>query len=111
MTEQEQIQEMAKLIDGSECPSEKCPKMDKEQVKAFGACNIHRAQILYNAGYRKAEDVRKETARECLKILYNIGCNYATSDFDIGWNNAIKKVYRKISQKYGVTAFDEEGEE
>lgn len=43
MNKEKQIEEMAKLIDGSECPSEKCPKMDKEQVKAFGACNIHRA--------------------------------------------------------------------
>ena len=49
----------------------------------------------------------KEETRECLRIVYNIGCNYVTNDFDIGWNNAIKKVYRKISQKYGIT----EGEE
>ena len=49
----------------------------------------------------------KQTTRECLRIVYNIGCNYVTNDFDIGWNNAIKKVYRKISQKYGIT----EGEE
>lgn len=64
MNKEEQIEEMAKLIDGSECPSEKCPKMDKEQVKAFGACNIHRAQILYNAGYGNVKEAVKEFAEK-----------------------------------------------
>lgn len=62
MNKEKQIEEMAKLIGGSECPSEKCPKMDKEQVKAFGACNIHRAQILYNAGYGNVKQAVKEFA-------------------------------------------------
>lgn len=70
MTEQEQIEEMAKLIDGSECPSEKCPKMDKEQVKAFGACNIHRAQILYNAGYGNVKQAVKEFAERVKAKFY-----------------------------------------
>ena len=64
MNKEKQIEEMAKLIDGSECPSEKCPKMDKEQVKAFGACNIHRAQILYNAGYGNVKEAVKEFAEK-----------------------------------------------
>jgi hypothetical protein len=101
MTEQEQIEEMAKLIDGSECPSEKCPKMDKEQVKAFGACNIHRAQILYNAGYRKAEEVRKETAREIFEYIVKSGVINVAPD-------TIKMFFK---EQYGVTAFIEEGEE
>nr|DAP89031.1 MAG TPA: hypothetical protein [Caudoviricetes sp.] len=101
MTEQEQIEEMAKLIDGSECPSEKCPKMDKEQVKAFGACNIHRAQILYNAGYQKAEEVRKETAREIFEYIVKSGVINVAPD-------TIKMFFK---EQYGVTAFIEEGEE
>lgn len=101
MTEQEQIEEMAKLIDGSECPSEKCPKMDKEQVKAFGACNIHRAQILYNAGYQKAEEVRKETAREIFEYIVKNGVINVAPD-------TIKMFFK---EQYGVTAFIEEGEE
>lgn len=111
MTEQEQIEEMAKLIDGSECPSEKCPKMDKEQVKAFGACNIHRAQILYNAGYQKAEEVRKKTVRECLKILHSIGGCDATEEWSKGFDAAINEAYKEMADKYGVTAFEEEIEE
>lgn len=101
MTEQEQIEEMAKLIDGSECPSEKCPKMDKEQVKAFGACNIHRVQILYNAGYQKAEEVRKETAREIFEYIVKSGVINVAPD-------TIKMFFK---EQYGVTAFIEEGEE
>jgi hypothetical protein len=101
MIEQEQIEEMAKLIDGSECPSEKCPKMDKEQVKAFGACNIHRAQILYNAGYQKAEEVRKETAREIFEYIVKSGVINVAPD-------TIKMFFK---EQYGVTAFIEEGEE
>lgn len=101
MTEQEQIEEMAELIDGSECPSEKCPKMDKEQVKAFGACNIHRAQILYNAGYQKAEEVRKETAREIFEYIVKSGVINVAPD-------TIKMFFK---EQYGVTAFIEEGEE
>lgn len=92
MTEQEQIEEMAKLIDGSECPSEKCPKMDKEQVKAFGACNIHRAQILYNAGYQKAEEVRKETAREIFEYIVKSGVINVAPD-------TIKMFFK---ERYGV---------
>lgn len=100
MEKEKQIEEMAKLIDGSECPSEKCPKMDKEQVKAFGACNIHRAQILYNAGYQKADEVRKETAREILGTLYKECLEYGKSTDGVKW----------IAGKYGVTAFEEDEE-
>jgi hypothetical protein len=98
MNKEKQIEEMAKFIDGSECPSEKCPKMDKEQVKAFGACNIHRAQILYNAGYRKAEEVQKETAREIFEYIVKSGVINVAPD-------TIKMFFK---EQYGVTAFDEE---
>ena len=101
MNKEKQIEEMAKFIDGSECPSEKCPKMDKEQVKAFGACNIHRAQILYNAGYRKAEEVQKETAREIFEYIVKSGVINVAPD-------TIKMFFK---ERYGVTAFIEEGEE
>ena len=70
MNKEKQIEEMAKFIDGSECPSEKCPKMDKEQVKAFGACNIHRAQILYNAGYGNVKQAVKEFAERVKAKFY-----------------------------------------
>lgn len=87
MNKEEQIEEMAKLIDGSECPSEKCPKMDKEQVKAFGACNIHRGQILYNAGYGNVKQAVKEFAGKfhdrCLSGLKNLVWEYGEGAMDV----------------------------
>lgn len=111
MEKEKQIEEMAKFINGSKCPTEKCPKMDKEQEKAFGPCNIHRAQILYDAGYGNVKEAVKETARECLKILHSIGGCDATEEWSKGWDAAIDEAYKDISDKYGVTAFDEEDEE
>lgn len=46
------------------------------------------------------KEIEKETAREILKILH-----------DIGGCGAIDEAYKEISDKYGVTAFDEEDEE
>lgn len=109
MTEQEQIQEMAKIAeielmihfgDGDIVDPEDRPIQAESIAEAF-----------YKAGYRKAEEVRKETARECLKILHNIGGCDATDDYSRGWDNAINEAYKEISDKYGVTAFDEEDEE
>lgn len=38
------------------------------------SCNIFfEAELFYNAGYRKAEEVRKETAKEIFKTIIN-GC-------------------------------------
>lgn len=39
-------------------------KMDKEQEKAFGPCNIHRAQILYDAGYGNVKEAVKEALQK-----------------------------------------------
>lgn len=64
MEKEKQIEEMAKFINGSKCPTEKCPKMDKEQEKAFGPCNIHRAQILYDAGYGNVKEAVKEALQK-----------------------------------------------
>lgn len=69
MEKEKQIEEMAKFINGSKCPTEKCPKMDKEQEKAFGPCNIHRAQILYDAGYGNVKEAVKEFAERVKGIF------------------------------------------
>ena len=106
MTEQEQIKEMAKIAeielmihfgDGDIVDPEDRPIQAESIAEAF-----------YKAGYRKAEEVRKETARECLKILHNIGGCDATEDYSRGWDNAINEAYKEIADKYGVTAFEEE---
>ena len=69
MEKEKQIEEMAKFINGSKCPTEKCPNMDKEQEKAFGPCNIHRAQILYDAGYGNVKEAVKEFAERVKGIF------------------------------------------
>lgn len=57
------------------------------------------------------EELKKKTARECLKILHNIGGCDATEEWSKGFDAAIDEAYKEISDKYGVTAFDEEDEE
>ena len=57
------------------------------------------------------KEIEKDTARECLKILHSIGGCDATEDYYKGWDKAIDGAYKDISDKYGVTAFDEEDEE
>lgn len=76
--EQKQIEEMVKtavdreknyVIGETECKKCNLNKCDLH-------CNIHSeisydCETLYNAGYRKAEEVRKETAKEILQGLYD----------------------------------------
>lgn len=75
----------------------------------FSARNLARA--LNKSGYGNVKEAVKETARECLKILHSIGGCDATEDYYKGWDKAIDGAYKEISDKYGVTAFDEEDEE
>ena len=59
MTEQEQIEEMISTLAASNNPFVDVPVEIMPQV----------AKALYNAGYRKAEEVRKETAKEFAEKL------------------------------------------
>lgn len=99
MTEQEQIQEMAKIAeielmihfgDGDIVDPEDRPIQAESIAEAF-----------YKAGYRKAEEVRKETAREIFEYIVKSGVINVAPD-------TIKMFFK---EQYGVTAFIEEGEE
>lgn len=59
MTEQEQIEEMISTLAASNNPFIDVPVEIMPQV----------AKALYNAGYRKSEEVRKETAKEFAEKL------------------------------------------
>lgn len=59
------------------------------------------AEAFYKAGYRKAEEVRKETAREIFEYIVKSGVINVAPD-------TIKMFFK---ERYGVTAFIEEGEE
>lgn len=101
MTREEQIAEMVPYMCYC-CEIEegfgKCIDMVVEK------CKIAReaAEALYNAGYRKAEEVRRETVKEILIILNELGGCGATADYIKGWDDAIGVAYRYISIKYGV---------
>ena len=59
MTKQEQIKEMVSIMAASNNPFIDVPVEIMPQV----------AKALYNAGYRKSEEVRKETAKEFAEKL------------------------------------------
>lgn len=104
MDKEKQIEEMAKLINGSKCPIEVCPKIDKEQEKVFGACNIHRAQILYDAGYGNVKEAVKDFAERVKGIFSGnaeerqkgyakeIGCFLTVGEFNEEIDELIKEV-------------------
>ena len=64
MTKQEQIEEMANIP--HKCIKSSCEECIKNDRKC---ADYTRAEALYNAGYRKADEVRKETAREILREI------------------------------------------
>ena len=109
MNKEEKIKEMAKIAELELMIHFGGGDIVEPEDRPIQAESI--AEAFYNAGYQKAEEVRKETARDCLKILHSIGGCDATDDYSRGWDNAINEAYKEISDKYGVTAFDEEDEE
>lgn len=60
------------------------------------------AKALYDAGYRKVDDVRRETAREILDMLYDMGIDKETLEccriFDVNGVSLTKQ----ICEKYDV---------
>lgn len=66
-TKQEQIEEMAKTSCVACAPHNCCPILDK-----FRPCDaaLEYAEAVYDEGYRKVDEVRKETAKEILNDLY-----------------------------------------
>lgn len=69
-------------------------------VKPFYVETI--AKALYDAGYRKVDDVRKETAKEILDMLYDMGIDNGILEwckiFDVNGVSLAKQ----ICEKYGV---------
>lgn len=66
MTKQEQIEKMAKIACATCAPHNCCPL-----TANFRPCDaaLEYAEAIYNAGYRKADEVRNETAKEILDKL------------------------------------------
>lgn len=99
MTKQEQIEEMAKTACAACAPKASCPLLPN--ARPCGAA-LEYAEAVYNAGYRKADGVRKETAKEILDMLYVMGIDKETLEccriFDVNGVSLAKQ----ICEKYGV---------
>ncbi|MCD8372022.1 MAG: hypothetical protein LUD27_01830 [Clostridia bacterium] len=67
MDKEIEIQEMAKVLCGDKSKHLSSCKYCGETSCYF----ITNTELLYNAGYRKADEVRKETAKEILQELYD----------------------------------------
>lgn len=78
-----EIEEMARTI------IQPCKISCKECDKKCRDYNLSRS--LYNAGYRKAEEVRKETAKEILQQVYDF-LNDKNDKFDVF----------ELAKEYGV---------
>lgn len=111
MEKEKQIEEMARALCGKSYNAEKgfCNKFDTE---CDFMCNAYmKSKRVYALGYGNVKEAVKETAREILKMLHGIGGCDATEEWSKGWDAAIDEAYKELSDKYGVTAFDEEDEE
>lgn len=86
MNKQEQIEEIAKIID--------------ELYNVYDTTAGEIAEGLYNTGYRKAGEVRKETAKEILLLL---GKGYDETE-KTEFNNLqwYKEFCRELKHRYGV---------
>ena len=99
MTKQEQIEEISKTACVACAPHNCCPL-----TANFRPCSaaLEYAKAVYDAGYRKADSVRKETAKEILDMLYDIGIDNETLEccriFDVNGVSLAKQ----ICEKYGV---------
>lgn len=100
MTKQEQIEDMAKSAcaacgqNGYDCPI----------LAEYRPCEaaLEYAKAVYDGGYRKADGVRKETAKEILDMLYDMGIDKETLEccriFDVNGVSLAKQ----ICEKYDV---------
>lgn len=116
MNKQEQIEEMVKTVVDREknyvIGETECKKCNLNKCDLH--CNIHSeisydCETLYNAGYRKAEEVRKETAKEILDEISNALHDMAMAYADKGRKDYYAvceyvdlKIISKIIQKYSV---------
>lgn len=100
MTKQEQqIEEIAKIACVACAPKAFCPILPD-----FRPCEAAKeyAKAVHDAGYRKADGVRKEMAKEILEMIYDMGINKEILEccriFDV---NGIS-LAKQICEKYGV---------
>ena len=99
MTKQEQIEEISKAACAACAPQAICPILPD-----FRPCKpaVEYAKAAYDAGYRKADEVRKETAKEILDILYDMGINKEILEYCRIFDVNGVSLAKQICEKYGV---------
>ena len=99
MTKQEQIEDMAKTACVACSPKACCPLLANARPCEAA---LEYAKAVYDGGYRKADGVRKETAKEILDMLYDMGIDKETLEccriFDVNGVSLAKQ----ICEKYDV---------
>lgn len=99
MNKEEQIKEMVEIAYNAICiqigGGDFVEPGDRQAAAEIAAEDLH------EAGYRKAEEVRKETARKIFEYIVKSSVINVAPD-------TIKMFFK---ERYGVTAFDEEDEE
>ena len=96
MTKQEQIEEMSKVACVACAPNAFCPL--HPDSRPCGPA-VDYAKAVYDAGYRKVDGVCKETAKDILDILYDMGINKEILEycriFDINGVSLAKQICEK----------------
>lgn len=111
MTDREkQIMTIAEIMFNGELAREQgkidCSMFNWKDCLNLGIQRLAGATALYNAGYRKADEVRKETAKEMLQELDSRLWDGIDTNADIGGaehNQTIRSLMKFIKSKYGVT--------
>ena len=106
MTKQEQIKDMAKAacaacgLDGYHCPL----------PANFRPCEaaLEYAKAVYDGGYRKADGVRKETAKEILDMLYDQGIDEEIIEYCGVFDVNGVSLAKQICEKYDVEVENEQ---
>lgn len=99
MTKQEQIEEMSKAACVACAPNDFCIL-----TADFRPCGpaVEYAKAVYDAGYHKVDEVRKETAKEILDILYDMGINKEILEYCRIFDVNGVSLAKQICEKYGV---------
>ena len=98
-TEQEQIEEISKIACVACAPHNCCPL--PANIRPCEAA-LEYAKAVHVAGYRKADEVRKETAKEILDMLYEQGIDNEILEYCKIFDVNGVSLAKQVCEKYGV---------
>ena len=99
MTKQAQIEDMSKVACVACAPHNCCPLLANHRPCEAA---LEYAKAVYDAGYRKVDGVRKETAKEILDILYDMGINKEILEYCRIFDVNGVSIAKQICEKYDV---------